>query len=199
MGDNMEKVNEPFLEKTGIIAKIKKKITGDAVIKEELAEPLLFLMRNDGYMDVIEGVQPGTFTLGDGDVEKSIQLTPEKQTSLRYGDNYYKCWVAHEDCATPFPQDPIHLAEQFHKIVQKLRMNWRDRDEATLWKAKGGFWFKVLIGLGLLIVLIFTTGAWDAIISTLNSGTGQAAAKVAVEVVKQNITNATVTPGVIIS
>jgi hypothetical protein len=103
-------------------------------------------------------------------------LTPDKITTLKYGDQYYKAWVAYENCATPYPENPLHTSEMFRKVTQKLAMNWRDRDESKLLTAKGKMWLYILGGIGILFVLISSNPDF---IAALVGNSGEVAQQVA--------------------
>lgn len=182
-----KKVTRPFLRQQGFIAKTKATITRQekTPIKQELEEPILELMRVVGYTDIIENVRPGEFIIQEGEKQKSIMLSPNKMTTFRYGEQYVKGWVAHEDCATPYPEDPIHTGEMMRKIVMKLAMNWRDRDEAKLLEGRGKMWLLIIAGLAIAIVLLFSS---ESVRQFIFGGGGKEVAQTTVEIIKENIT-----------
>jgi len=165
-------VREPFLNKRSLMSKFNpfNWFGNSNNIQKELNEPLLFLMKENGYMEILENVRAGEFIINSPSGEKCIMLTPDKITTLKYGNEYYKTWVAYENCATPYPENPLHTSEMFRKITQKLAMNWRDRDESKLLAIKGKFWLYILGGIGLLIILAYS--ADPNFISNLISGGG---------------------------
>lgn len=191
-----EKVNRPFLREQGLIQRAISTIKRQeqTPIKEDLAEPVLLLMRDNGFTDVIENIKAGEFIMKSEIGEKSVILTPDKLTTLRYGNQYIKGWIAYENSATPYPENPLHTGEMLRKITMKLAMNWRDRDEAKLFEGKGKMWMFIIGAIAIAIVLIASSqGAKDF----LFGATAKAAAQTAVDVVKQNITQAT--GGVVVS
>lgn len=141
-----DKVTRPFLTTTkGWIKKEEEPII-------ELKEYVVFLMKNNGYTDIIEGVQAGEFLLNNekGTEEKSILLTPNKLTTFNYGGKHYKGWVVHEDNMSPYPEDPIHNAEMYRKTVQKLSMNYKDANEAKFLEAQT----KQKITIAIIVVVV---------------------------------------------
>lgn len=137
-----------------LIAKIKKT---SAPIESNVQEPVLFLMKDNGYVDPIEGVQAGEFIMSTPKGEKAMFLSPDKLVTLKYGEQYIKCWFAYENCMSPYPENPIHNAEMYRKTTQKLAMNWRDRDEATMITAKTKMWLYIIGGIVIALVLLFST------------------------------------------
>ena len=116
----------------------KRHILAKEEVIEEPKEYMVLLMRNNGYSEFIQDVKAGEFLIAssDGKEEKSITLTPSRLTTFKYGKQYVKGWVCHEDNAFPLPEDPIFGAEMFRKIVQKLSMNYKDANEIKFMEAK---------------------------------------------------------------
>lgn len=159
-------VDKPFIRPEGFKGKILEYVIGDEYFEKSLKEPLLLLIKENGYIEVIEDVRAGEFVIvmKEGG-EKSVMLTPKQILTLKYGKQYFKAWIAYENCATAYPEDPIYSAEQFRKITQKLAMNWKDRDEqAENMLAKGKMWMYIIGGLAIAVVLIFSIpGAKEAL------------------------------------
>jgi hypothetical protein len=125
----------------------KDKIMVNPILKE----PLLFLMRNDGYTDVLEGLTAGrVFTLKDkeSNLEKGILLKQNKLTSLKI-EPYPKCWFAHEDEMLPYPTNILNDSEELVGIIRKMETTkGLLKDEAKLINAKMMFWLAIM---GMLI------------------------------------------------
>jgi hypothetical protein len=148
---------------------------GNEIVKE-LQEPLLFLMKENGYTEIIEGAKAGEMIIATPRGEKAIMLTPDKITTLKYGGDYYKAWIAYENSATPYPEDPLHTAEMYKKTTQKLAMNWKDVDsDAPLWEAKTKFYLWIIAAIVIALILIFSSPFGNEIIAgikTWMSGNG---------------------------
>lgn len=179
------KVEKAFLKSNKIIDKWKQKIRKTPLpIKKELQEPILELIKENGYSETIEGVKAGEFRISTPKGEKSIMLTPDKLIAWKYGDQYYKKWYCYENAMTPYPEDPVHNSEMFRKVTMKLAMNWRDRDDTKLIDAKTKMWIWI-IGLIIIgIVLLISTDAGKSIVDRILSGS----APVVKEVIKENAT-----------
>lgn len=180
-----QKVKEAFLKEDRKVKNIWDKIRNKPIpIQKELQEPLLLIMKENGYTDIIEGVKAGDFKIQTQKTMKTINLSPEKLQTLKYGEQYYKCWIAYENCATPYPENPIHTAEMYQKTTQKLSMNWRDRDDTTIITAKTKMWLYIIAAVIIGLVLLFSTPVGKQIID----GIGKEAVAVAVTTVKVNTT-----------
>ncbi len=107
--NNPRKVTKAFLRDRRripkLIARIRKK---PLPIQKELQEPLLEIIKENGYSETIEGVKAGDFLIQTAKGEKTINLTPDKLIAWKYGDRYYKKWYAYENNMTPYPEDPVH-------------------------------------------------------------------------------------------
>lgn len=160
---------------------------------DELQEYVLVLMKDNGHTEFLEGVQPGEFLIksqGTGR-EKSIMLSAKHLQTFNYNKQYFKGWVAHENNASPYPQEPLFLAEIFRQTIQRIALNFRDVNESKLMEAKTKQIVTfVVIGIIALYVLYIMAknGNWFG---------GETVA--AVEATKQAITqNATTPPGVVL-
>lgn len=182
------KVDRAFFKSQKAIPKLMAKIRKQPLpIEKELEEPILILMKENGYADIIEGVKAGEFIIETPKGEKGIILTPDKLTTLKYGGEYYKTWIAYENCMSPYPENPIHSAEMYRKTTQKLAMNWRDRDESELWTAKTKFWLYVIGGLAIGAILFISTPFGKELIANI----GKQTAETAVQTIQQNLSNVT--------
>lgn len=191
-------VKHAFLEDNGLVARIKNKLKigrtidqeGNTItIKKELKEPILLLMKDNGFMETIEDVKPGEFIMSTSVGEKSINLVPNRLTSWKYGGQVYKTWVAYENCMSPYPEDPIHNAEMYRKTTTKIALNYRDRDEAKLFEGKGKMWLLIIGGIAIAIIAIGSSpGVKEMLFGAAK--TAAPAAKIAATTIKNNVTSA---------
>ncbi len=125
----------------------KKGKKSDKQLSSDLKQPLLFLMRSNGYIDVIEGLKVNSlFTLDDegSKKKKGIILTPKKLQTLNL-EPYPKCWIANEDEMLPYPQDINFDAGEFVQIVRKIETTkGLLKDESALLNAKMWFWLAII-------------------------------------------------------
>lgn len=188
-------VEEPYLKK-------RKKFLffsyGTPVTKERLKEPLLELMRNNGFNETIEGVEPGEFVLQMPNGKyKSLVLTTDRLRSWKYGNEIIKKWVAHEDNVYAYPQNPIHSARAFNEIVSSIVLNIGNRDKQKSLEGKGKMILYILIGVAVLITLVFSNdGIRELITQAINNpgNTGDAvnnAVNVVSNLSKNTTTNVT--------
>lgn len=179
------KVTEPFLQKRtwwgGIRGKPPEQV-------KELQEPILFLMKESGYTDIIEGVKSGEFIISTPKGEKSIWLTPDKLTTITYGKDFYRGWIAYENMMTPYPEDPIYSSELQRRIIQKVAINYRDVNEAKTLEARTKMWLWIIGAIVIAAVLLFSTDFGQSLISNI----GQPAANAAVAAATQPAGQATV-------
>lgn len=176
----IKKVRRAFLkDKKGFIFKQEAPI-------EELQEYVIFMMKNNGHTDIIEGAQAGEFYLktASGKEEKSIMLTANKLTTFNYNGQHFKGWVVHEDNVSPYPQDPLHNAEVFRKTTQKIALNYRDVNEAKFMEARTKAIITYVI-IGLVVIYILYIIARNA--GWLGGGGSPQEVQTAVEVAKNNI------------
>lgn len=196
---NPRKIKNNFFKITpNFFERIFKKKSGEGeeevIAEPDSIQPLLFLIKENGYTDVLENVKSGEFIISTPKGEKSIWLTPDKLTTIKIAGEYYKGWIAYENCMTPYPEDPIYSSELNRKIIQRIAINYRDLNESQIIQAKTKrlMWIIGIIVIGL--VLIFSTDLGSGLIALMEGG-GKQATQSAVEVVKQNITN---TGGVVV-
>lgn len=182
------KINIPFLKSDKFIDRWKAKLKKTPLpVQKELQEPLLEIIKENGYSETLEGVKAGEFIIQTPKGEKSIMLTPDKLVAWKYGDQYYKKWYAYENCMTPYPEDPIHNSEMFRKTTQKLAMNWRDRDETAMFNAKTKFWLYVIGGIVIAVILFISTDFGKNLIASI----GKEKVVQVVQTIQQNVSTNT--------
>ena len=89
------------------------------------------------------------------------------------------------------PQNPIHTAEMFKKLTQKLSINYRDKEEAALLEARNKRWLYILGGIGIIVILIFSTPTGKEMLASIGKQQVQQSAPIIKEVVKEVATNMT--------
>lgn len=134
---------------------------GELIMYPDLKQPLLFLMNDNGYTDILEGVNMGLFIKEDKNTgkQKGIYLSQRKLTTLNI-EPYYKVFIAYENEMTPYPADVMHDAEEFVTITRKMMANQNLlKDEAKLVSAKMMFW-GVILGIILLGIYLGFQQGW---------------------------------------
>lgn len=162
-------VEKPFVKKNkGFFGSLMFwKTTKNVEVNPNLKQPVLFLQRNDGYTDVIEGLKVGqVFTLIDKETgrEKGILLSQNKLTTLNI-EPYPKCWFGHEDEMTPYPNDMKFSSGELVSIIRQVESTkGLLKDQATLINAKMMFWLAIIGGIALLAYFGFKAGWIQALL-----------------------------------
>lgn len=117
-------------------------------------EPVMLLMRNTRKTEFYDNVTSGwfSFTHTDGS-GRNIKLSPEFLQTFDYGKRTFKGYICHEDYPTPLPERPIVTAEQFQWAIDKTQndlQNWKAKELG----ARGDMWYKILIGIAIIIGVI---------------------------------------------
>lgn len=158
----------------------------------ETIEPLLFLMKESGYVDVLENVKSGEFIIQTPKGEKSSWLRPEKLMSVKIGDKYYRAWFLYENCMTPYPEDPLYSADLSRRIIQKVAINYKDINEAAIITAKTKMWLWIIGVIIIGLVLFISTDFGQTLLSGMMNGNDNnvvQTASSAAEQVKRNLTS----------
>jgi hypothetical protein len=132
----------------------------EIMVNPDLKQPILQLIKDDGYTDWLEGVKKGLFIINMKDnKQKAILLSPNKLTTLNV-EPYPKMWIAYENEMTPYPIDIYHDGEEALSIIRKIETN-RDllKDEAKLISAKMMFWIAI-IGISLVGIYFGIKNGW---------------------------------------
>lgn len=156
----------------------------------ETIEPVLFLMKENGYTEVLENVKTGEFIISTPKGEKSIWLTPDRMTTIKVGENYYRGWIAYENCMTPYPEDPIYSSELQRKIIQKVAINYQNLNEAAIITARTKMWLWIIGIIVISLVLLFSTDFGKQLISNFGKDAAQTTINAA-KVASQNISSIT--------
>lgn len=129
-------------------------------VNPDLKQPLLQLIKDDGYTDIIEGVRKGLFIINDKNgKQKGVLLSPNKLTTWNIKP-YPKLWIAYENEMTPYPIDIYHDGEEFLSTIRTIETN-RDllKDQAKIISAKMWFWLAIL-GVILLGLYFGVKNGW---------------------------------------
>lgn len=163
-------VRKSFLKNSSRIAKAKEAITHKPEMKDELREYVFVLMKENGYTEIIEGVPPGPFIITTGDVKKQINLTPNKLTTIKYNNQYFKGWVGYENDTEPYPSNPLHTSREMKSIIQRVSMNFRDRDEDRAINASTKRWLMIAGVIALIILVLSGSTEFRQMIGSIGKG-----------------------------
>lgn len=132
----------------------------------EIKQPILQLIKDDGYTDWIEGVRAGLFKVKKkgSNEERGIILQPKKLTTLNIPP-FPKGWIAYEREMTPYPVDIYHDSGELVGIIRKIEANRNLlKDEAQLISAKMWFWLAIIGAIGLLLYFGFRNNWFASIV-----------------------------------
>jgi len=127
-------------------------------------EPVLFLVRRNGKMDMFEKATAGKFTFEHSNGKtRFIELRPSDQCTFDYGDRKVRCYIANEDRPFAGWDDPIVDSESVMLGYEKTKatdLKYQERIEAL--KTKGRMWWIwLVIGVALAIAIIgFAYNTW---------------------------------------
>lgn len=160
---------KPFIPRNNLWDKLRTEVAdrigSDYIppLEEKPEQPLLILKRNNGFDQIIEGVDAGEFRIQTPEGEKSILLHTQHLWSIPYGTEHIKFWVAYEDSAMPYPHTPLQTARAMNEMVTSLAMNYKNRDEARKINAQSKMYFNIIIAVALGLVLLTAVGFWPAV------------------------------------
>lgn len=144
-------------------------------------EPVVFLLRNNRRAEFYEKATSGKFIFIHTDgKERSIDLSPQFLHTFDYGKRNFKGYVCHEDFPTPLPEIPVVTGEMYQMGIEKTLNDFK-KWKADETRAIGDMWWKILLGLGAVILAI---GAVKLLVPSLSlpffaNGNGEAIQKVA--------------------
>lgn len=117
----------------------------------QFQEPVLFLIRRSRKVEFYENSTSGEFEYehSDGD-RRHIQLATQYQVTFDYADKNFRGYICHEDFPTPLPFDPVLTTELYEISIDKV-LNDMKKWKAEELKARGELWFKILLGLAILV------------------------------------------------
>lgn len=127
------------------------------VAKATFDQPILFLIKENHDVEILENVESGLFITKDknGKDKGAINLTDAKILSLKYGASNIKCWIANEKDFSTYPTAPLMDS------IAMLNLLKRILTENKLLEETGDFWefIKGLWPLFLIIALALI--AWQ--------------------------------------
>lgn len=162
---NVNELNAKLIEKGEKISKATKirsliqKQKGFLKKKQSLTdfnEPVLFLIRRSGIMDMYEKATAGKFTFEHTNGKtRFIELRPTDQVTFPYGDKRIRAYVGHEDRPYTGWDNPIIDSETVTLGLEKVKatdLKYQERIEAL--KNKGKLtWVYIIIGLAIAIAI----------------------------------------------
>lgn len=180
-----------FLSRDNKTATIKiLKENYENIPEPETIEPILFLIKENGYTKTLENVKSGEFIIKTPKTEKSILLNPEKLTSIEMPNGrLYKGWIAYENCLTPYPEDPLYSSEMYRKAIQKVAINYRDVNEANVINAKTKMWLTIIGVVVVGLVLILSTDFGKQLLNQLKNPSTQQVIQTTTTTLKSLVNN----------
>lgn len=148
-----KEIIEPLFEDNGFLKKIMKIQDKGKRFRDY---PLL-LLKNDGTIEIKDGVKSGLYIFktkemrvldGEIEVQKAIDLAPQKLRKLKNGDKDLLVWIANEDEAEAYPIEPKHHSKSMYKIIESILLTRQARDTGLGKKLP-----KILIILAIIAVL----------------------------------------------
>lgn len=123
---------------------------------KHLTPPLLFLMRQNGDIEIKEDVPEGLYIIKakTEQDDRAINLTERKKHSLIYNKTRIPCWIAYEGEFNAYPSDIIMDSKAVFAVIRQIIMQNNDLKSD---ENKGG-WMQILLTIGLIvagIVLIY--------------------------------------------
>lgn len=178
--------SEPSFAEAAPLSKEKMMFLFDQQkLNSQMRTPVLFLIRQNKEVDIIEGVVSGVLDITDSKgLQRKILLSADKLCSVRWGGAFLSCWFANEEDASVYPQEIEHDSREVHRLVASLLQSIKDYESQAL-SGWADLLFKGAIGLGILLALSYMFGG-----GLIPSILGQKAAEAA-PVVAQNVTNVT--------
>ena len=128
-------------------------------INEQIDQPVVFLMRDDLSVDVIEGVVPGPLEIKNkkNAVTGLIILNPKKLHIVKWGGGHVRAWFAYEREATCYPTDILYdtqsILGEFMNVLMHMKTYAANKMPSGkhdwIWMA-GGIIIMILIILGVM-------------------------------------------------
>lgn len=163
---NIKELRDKIIEKEDKLSKAKRvrsliqKQKGLLKKKQSLTsfdEPVLFLVRRNGKMDILEKATAGKFTFehSTGNA-RFIELRPSDQITFDYADRKVRGYVAHEDRPYAGWDDPVVDSESIMLGYEKTKATDLKYQEkiARLKNAGRLTWVWIIIGVAIAIAIV---------------------------------------------
>lgn len=138
-------------EKRKTLFKKKKTLFRNYYETGDFKEPILILMRRTQQAEFFENATKGEFLFEHSDgTDRTILLNQKYMQSFPYGKKIFKGYICHEDNPIPLPSEPEITAETVGIAIDKT-LNDIKKWKAEEWKAKGNFYWKLIMGIVALI------------------------------------------------
>ena len=176
---DIKKVFEKDLKETKV--KLKKVRLNDkelsSIVKKELKEPILLLIRGNGEVDLFDNVDVGKLKIKRVDGQEGLLLLhPSKMLSIKLGKRDYKGWIAYEYEALPYPLDVKKDNHILYNFINSIINNYKSF-EAKAKEETGKAIMYILIGLAvvLAVYLLFKGSGEKVIVKEVVSNAGDVA------------------------
>lgn len=130
----------------------QKKLIGHYYKAADLQQPVVWLMRETGKVDVFENATAGTFTYTHSSgKERFIILVPALKITFAYLDREVRGYICHENHPLPLPADPVVTSEEMGILLEKTLNDikkWRAAEQTAIGKK----WVQIAIAAGIIIM-----------------------------------------------
>lgn len=134
----------------------EKKLTGTIARLTEFKEPVVFLIRQNGDIEMEEDIRKKEYHYTHSNGEKRvIKLNEKKMKNMNHGKYRFKCYILDEDNPLPLPEEPIITIQEFTENIEKANSNQKLLEaQAKLKKATLGGWATIAIIIAITIILL---------------------------------------------
>lgn len=150
------KVRALLLKQKGLFKK-KQSLT-------DFQEPVLFLVRQNGMMDIYEKATAGKFVFEHSNGKsRFIELRPSDQITFPYGDKRVRCYLANENRPYAGWDDPIVDGESVMLGYEKTKATDLKYQQAIerLKNAGKMTWVWIIIGIAVAVAIVgFAYMSW---------------------------------------
>ena len=126
-------------------------------INEKIDQPVLFLMRDDLSVDVIEGLVPGPLEIKNKKnlVAGHLFLNAKKLHIVKWGSGHLRAWFAYEREAVCYPTDIIFDSQTIVGEMLNLLMNMKTYAAN---KMPGGKYDWIFLAAGGIVLIVVAIG-----------------------------------------